>query len=156
MNFTYEGIEVTYNEAKDQWEFELRGRSRSAPSPAKAKEFIDKEPSPMKAKPFPRFNAYLFRDGQMDSIVEVTSIAQRAEGRDGEFGYSEFWIQSQKTPGHSRERSKVRQYLLRAITPENDAIIAKMTALREQLSSLRAQHTELGKTVTMIRIPEGF
>ena len=126
MKTEYSGIEITYDEGRDNWLFVLRGRSRSAPSLAKAKEAIDKEPKEKRAQTFPRFEAYMWAyDGF--KTVTVTSIAD-----DGYHNGMTFWVSDA-----DGRRRKERDYSLFPVNDHNTAIkdnILAKDAEREALS----------------------
>ena len=82
LGTTYNEVEISYNEDDSKFEFQLRGRLRSAATLKEAKEAIDKTPKEAK-KPFERFTCWLI-DANMASslfgntkpeVVEVTSFA---------------------------------------------------------------------------------
>ena len=152
MKFEHAGITVTYNDKKDVWEFELRGRSRTAPTPAKAKEFIDKEPAPDKAKPFPRFKA-LKRDGDTFTEVEVTSVAEYT-GRFSEF--TEFWIQGPKSAYRDSGREKIYSDQLLVISPENAMRITAIAAATAERKALNDKIAQMHSEMVTVTIPEGF
>ena len=144
MKTTYNEIEITYREDGNDWEFELRGRTRTAESLAKAKELIDKEPAEKK-KPFPRFKAYKISYNREVSVVNITS------GADEGYGGKQFWIVDAKG-----SRSKEQAKYLYPVNPKNDALLvdrreieAKMTALSNELEAV----TKKMETATM---PAGF
>lgn len=110
----YNNVEIIYDENDNVWRFELRGRQRSTESLAKAKEAIDK-PLPVGKKKFERFSAYLARHDSGFKIVEVTSIADGPSWRNK----TEVWIT------FDGNRQKVGLDDLYAVTPENEALIAK-------------------------------
>ena len=148
MQFTHEGIEVIYNANSDHWEFELRGRHRTAPTPAKAKEYIDKEPAPEKAKKFPRFKAYRV-DSYKDAFpeVEVTNIAESFSATSQI--WPDYWINTGNKAGRDPGREKCNGMWLVEISPANAALIQHIKVLNEKNSELRA-------ALSRIKNPEGF
>lgn len=135
MKTLYNAIEISYNEENDRWEFELRGRARSAESLAKAKEAIDKEPKEKRTQVFPRFDAYRFRYGDEISIVTVTSVA------DTRYSGVEFWITGKD--GRSKERASQ----LYPVNEKNTAIVTEIKRINAQIEGLdkakATQHTKL-------------
>lgn len=86
VKVTYNNIEIGYNEDKNIWEFELRGRARTAPSLQQAKESIDKlVRAAKKESTFEKCQAWFLMYGERFLNVDVTSYA-------GFFGCNhEFW-----------------------------------------------------------------
>jgi hypothetical protein len=117
MKTDYSGIEITYDEGRDKWLFDLRGRSRSADSLTKAKEAIDKEPKEKRTQTFPRFEAYMWAyDGF--KTVTVTSLAD-----DGYHNGTTFWVSDA-----DGRRRKERDYSLFPVNDHNTAIKEKIVA----------------------------
>ena len=118
----YAGVEITYNEDTNRWNFELRGRERNAESLAAAKKAID-APEPMKKASFERIKVYMFErwkaDGTGVESVEVTSVA------DSRYG-TEVWIVN------AGRREKVRADAVYVATPENEALINEWKRAREE------------------------
>jgi hypothetical protein len=142
----YCDIEITYNEGADCWQFELRGRSRSAESLAKAKEAIDKPaPSEKQEPPFNRAKAYKSESWTNDgdfSLVDVTSIA---EGN----GFStsvNLWVVA------NGKREKVGLEKLFAVSAENDALIAEMKSLSNQELQLQKQRNRMAKLLRTLEV----
>ena len=136
MKTLYKEIEISYNEEKDRWEFELRGRSRSAESPARAKEAIDKEPVEKRKQVFPRFDAYQNKHNRGFSIVNVTSIANN------NCGGAQFWISSTKDG-----RQKEYACSLFPVNENNTAIVTEIKRINAQIDALDEvkanQHSKL-------------
>lgn len=88
-------VDITYNEKTDKWEFILRGRSRSADTLGKAKEYIAKVPADKtEAKAFTPREAIL-GSGYGNSRYQRVTVTSIAEGE----GYSStkyFWIKDSK------------------------------------------------------------
>ena len=152
MQFEHSGITVSYDEKKDNWTFQLRGRLRTAPTPAKAKEFIDKEPAPDKAKPFQRFKAYVLDSpysttGNVD-IVEVTSMAESPS-------YitmtQEFWV---RTTQEFWVRTKISCDRLLVISAANEDLLQEMRSIRAQVSQLNDAAKLLNTKLERIPVPK--
>lgn len=143
MKCTYSDIEISYNEDKDRWDFELRGRRRSAESLAKAKEAIDKEPAEKRKQVFPRFTAYRFRYGQEIETVTVTSVADE-QG----FGGLRFWIAGKNG------REKERCTMLFPVNESNDAIIIEMQSIQTQMDALEEKKDALREKLQSATIPK--
>lgn len=139
----YGGVEVSYVERENHWEFELRGRLRNAPSLAKAKEFIDREPKE-KRKPFERFECYYSSYSGEPRLVTVTSYAGR--------GYSghEFWIINSRG-----SREKVRASSLYLVNAANDQKLAEIKALDGQCEQIRQKQNAITESLETAKPPEG-
>jgi hypothetical protein len=124
----YSDVEITYFEGTNDWHFELRGRSRTAPTLAKAKEAID-APPPKDKKPFTRIKAYL----SMYSGIEEVEITSLAESR---YRDSEVWISS------GGNRRKVERKYVMAFTDENKARYDEFQELRRKAAELDKQAKE--------------
>lgn len=142
LTVEHDGITITYEEQSDRWTFELRGRSRSCESLAKAKETIER-PVKEGTKKFERIQAYKMSYGDRPKLVAVTSIAERT--RYGGGGY--VWISD------GGQREKVNASRLRAVSPANDAIVANITALRSEADALHEKASELEKGLTALELP---
>jgi hypothetical protein len=131
IKVTYDGVEIIYRENDDRWQFELRGRERSAESLAKAKEAIDK-PEPVKKVAFERMKAYVRpRYGNVDKYLmgEVTSIA---EGRNFS-NRREVWVVVGK------DREKRDEFYVFEISAANDATLAEIARLAKEIEALEEQ-----------------
>lgn len=151
------GITITYDERRNLFCFELRGRERTADSLAKAREAIDK-PVKEKTKPFERFKAWWNGSWASSSSgwkqVEVTSIAQGAYGND-----HEVWI---NIPGDeegrfrriSPVRQKTRAESVFPCNEKNDALVAQMLEFHKQASAIQEQADKLVKGLKPYVIPK--
>ena len=142
MKTEHEGIEITYNEHSNEWEFVLRGRSRSVESLSKAKEAIAKEPKEKRA-PFPRFDAYYFTGWEGYKIVTVTSIAE-----DRYYKGTTYWLN--KGSGRAKEKDTS----LFVINDHNKALIEQMSAKERQKKVLDSEISALRGQMQMIAAPE--
>lgn len=144
----YSGIEIQYLEESNKWEFTLRGRTRTADSLAKAKEFIDKQPKPKVA--FQPFSAYrqagwkARESGELYDTVEVTSFAGTSHGY-GSGNRREWWIRNSED-----RREKVWESELFVINGKNAAIIDRLKALTKERENLNKRETELKNEMQMI------
>lgn len=154
MKTVYDGVDVIYNESKDRWEFELRGRERHASTLGLAKKAID---APATEKnTFTRFKAYMEPQysygrerGEYD-LVEVTSEAQR----DTSYSGREFWVQDAEAVGkRERNRRKVAGYKLKAFTPVNATRIAAMKSHGAEIIKLQKAMGELENQLDKADLP---
>lgn len=146
MKVMYEGIEITYNEPKDIWQFELRGRERSAESLAKAKEAINKPVADKASSAFKRTPAYATSGYRWDSsftVGEVTSIA------DVSYGTQYVWFVSQ-----SGKRAKVRHDCTCLATPQNSALITSIESLIAECKALDSKGRALYEKLAKIPLPK--
>lgn len=143
MKTEYGGIEISYDEGRDVWLFELRGRSRSSESLAKAKEAIDKEPKEKRAQTFPRFQAYLWKYSELMTVT-VTSLAD-----DNYYGTGKtFWITDSRG-----KRSKERDHSLFPVNDHNTAVIEKVKATEKEIEALNAQLTKHKERLQKATVP---
>ena len=140
MKTTYNDIEISYIEGSDTWEFELRGRSRSAPSLTKAKEAIDKVPAEKRA-PFPKFDAYVLKYGGT-AIVTVTSVAEKDYS-----GKPQFWV------SENGRRSKERAYSLFPVNEHNTALIKELKEIEEAKNKLDEKRSSIAKNLQEATVP---
>jgi hypothetical protein len=115
----YKGVEITYHEKLNHWEFTYDGEERTAPSLALAKKRIDKKPK------FKRIPVWTFgRWGSDQEILEgeATCIT------DG--GNAAFVCYDKNT------REKVYLHSVFPKTPENDELIARLKELYQQRREL--------------------
>ena len=146
IKVTYQDVQVTYIEGSNLWEFELRGRTRTAPSLAKAKEFIDKEPAE-KRKPFERFLSIKWAYGERKTIT-VTSYADKGWGGD-----HNFWtVDSSKTTWRGNpKRSKESASKLIVISPENTEKIQQYDELDKQIKALKEKQERVFQSLERVK-----
>lgn len=138
---TYREIEIVLLENENKWRFTANGRERTAPTLPAAREAIDKA---LKAETkWEPVDAY-FTSYNSSGPVRVT-ITSEAGGHHG--NYRQFWI------SNNGKRSKESEGVLYAITPENDALFARIVELVKQQKALREQEKELLQQLRPIQIP---
>lgn len=144
-------IETTYNDVKitlaedseaDKWVFQLRGRTRTAPSLFKAREAIDKAPK-VEKEPFHEFEAIL---GNYEGyhLVTVTSYAGRNQNSYASFEH-EFWVL-----GSKGKRHKVPHHELFQASQHNRNVIADMAVLEEEIKERQKGIQRLAKDLHII------
>ncbi len=145
MKTTHGEIEITYNEGKNEWEAEIRGRFRSFKSLAEVREAIDKEPKEKKIKmdPIPVLVSVGYGGNRYDKAV-VTSFAEVSRYEKS----GEAWVS--KKSGRSKERCAS----LLEDTPENLALIEEAKALDSQAKILSDSANEKIAVCTRIKHPE--
>lgn len=144
MKTEYQGIEISYHEGKDVWQFELRGRSRQAETLSKAKEAIDKEPKEKRVA-FPRFEAHLLAYNGWERVT-VTSVAEERS-----YGV-QFWT----TKGKNGDRRKESQSSLYPVNAHNDAIVEKHKAKAAAIEKLEEEKRALLEKMQQAEIPAEF
>lgn len=132
----HNGIEITYNEKRNRWEFELRGHELSAATLALAKAAIDKPP-PKDKPPFTRCKAYTEHTWSGDGFetVEVTSVAASQDWEP-----TQYWICNSRA-----QRQKISRNDLYPVNEKNSALIAKILTLDNDLERLRGEREALKK-----------
>jgi hypothetical protein len=141
----YRDVEIIYNEEKNIWEFELRGRSRYADSLLKAKEFIAKPVTNAKKSEFQKISAYLMERWSGDGFKKVM-ITSSTEDNYGQC----CWVVDAKG-----ERSKEGPHNLIADTPENEKFIMDIKMTSGQIKSLRDKIERIKTTyLTKVVLPE--
>lgn len=145
MKTEYNGIEITYDEGRNEWLFELRGRSRKADSLTLAKEAIDKEPKEKRAQTFPRFEAYFKHYSGWQKVI-VTSIAEdpyyRGSGKS-------FWIL-----GSGGKRSKESDSGLFPVNDHNTALLDAIHAKEKDIEVLEQQKSALYEKLQKATVPQ--
>lgn len=149
IKVTHNGIEIVYDPASNLWEFELRGRQRSAESLKKAQEFIDKPVKDPKKSTFQRVNCYFKeRDWGLGedtwAVLVATSISR------DRWSNPVVWTTDEK----GKERRKIDSRGLFPVTPDNTAIIEKLSKLTDDIKALRVQAEALEKKLKPITIPK--
>lgn len=124
----YCDVLVTYEEDRDVWTFSLRGRERSAPSLAKAKESIDKVPAEKK-NDFQRVPVYCY-NGWSSSAMSKGEITSIAEGR---FSTPEVWV----VINGVREKKHASNVF--PIGPANDGVVQVLEQLQHELEVVQAK-----------------
>lgn len=140
---THNGVEITYNESQDHWEFLLRGRQRNAQSLAKAKEAIDKEPVEARKKMEP---IKIFMNEGYGSRPRLTRGLLTSFDR--QYGTPAAWITI------NGKRSKERLERLFLDTPENAAMIMKIFEVQKQIEALETVTHDMYKTLTKPEEPK--
>ena len=128
LKSVYCGIEITYDEEANCWRFTKNGRDRSADTLQNAKKAIlYKDPADKPA--FTAVNAYCKPEYRNEyRLVKVTSVAERS------YGEPEYWISYGN--GVRNERQKIEGHKLFEASKANEATIAKMKAIEEQIEGL--------------------
>ncbi len=114
IKIEYKGEEIEFYEYDESW----RWGGKSYPVPSKAKAAIDRS----QKVDFERAEAYLRDWNGVAERVTVTSVADSGH----------FWI-----VGVDGKRSKEESYRILEITPENDAILARIAQLGVEIDDLR-------------------
>lgn len=136
-------VTITYNERDNKWEFTLRGRDRSYPTLAQAKEFIDKPVPKEKSKPFEKIPAWHFDYGDGPVKVVVTGIA--------EIDYARrqcVWINKKGT----RSKEPVTEVFPQ--NEKNDAIAAATIEKRAAAEKLSKEVYALQHTLSPLMLPK--
>lgn len=144
MKTEYSGIEIAYDEDRNEWLFDLRGRSRKADSLAKAKEAIDKEPKEKRVQAFPRFEAYNFTYNRLEKVT-VTSVAE-----DGYYGAGKcFWV-----TGPDGKRKKERASSLYPVNDHNTVVIEKIMVKKKEIETHEQQISVLNAGLQQAKVPD--
>jgi hypothetical protein len=132
----YKNVTVKYDELSNTWKFELRGRSRSVESLAKAKEAIDK-PVKENAPVFERVCAY--RHGYGEGFVqgEITSIAENNYGPS-----HDVWFTPKGGQRSKRDASRVYPASAKNVSLiiEHERLQKEIRALQDKQSALAFEH----------------
>jgi hypothetical protein len=153
VQYSWPPVEIRYSESDNNWTYTLRGKERRAETLANAKKAID-APLPKDKKAFKQFDAYVhtaFSKGSPLAKVTVTGIVYSKYRRD------QVYIKYHNADsGRRRGRNTVCRntaYIssLLAITPENEAIVAKLEELQTQRNNIEAEMENQGKKLTGIK-----
>jgi len=137
VTYSYKNILITYDEDKDVWRFNLRGREKSAKSISNAKAAID-APPPENEKPFERIQCWHNDYGSGYEVVTVTSLV--------EDGYSKLgWITRK-----DKTRSRYRLTDLYPVNEHNDKVIAQLKTMMEEINLLRQKYSKLQDKLTSL------
>lgn len=144
----YGGIEITYEERTNVWNFELRGRERNTVSLNDAKEAIDK-PDPVKKKPFTRIPAFVLASihygaAHTFEAVQITSVAERQSFN----GNPQVWIVD--SAGKRSQEPIVKVY---QDTPLNRARMASYIAADKHMTNLRKENEAALKLIAVVEVP---
>jgi hypothetical protein len=132
VKVVYNSVEITYIEGRNLWQFELRGRTRTAGSLNEAKVAIDKTPK-AKRKPFERVEVIECRNYKYagdHKIVTVTSYAGKERYGDGHLFYT-------IDPNGDKSKQSASRLILN--TPENRERMEVVTSLTKQAKSFGIQ-----------------
>lgn len=147
LTVAYGGVDITYVEYTNKWNFELRGRERNVDSLALAKEAIDK-PELVKKKPFIRIPAFVMENDYSPVTkfvpVQVTSVAENPTYRTNVM----FWIVDGK--GKREQKAAVQVY---ADTPENRILMAQYIADTKTIDNLNNQLRKSLKQIETVEVP---
>lgn len=144
-SLTYKGVEITFNELYERWEFTLDGRERFSQKLSAAKAVID-APSKEKKKPFNQIEAWwdYYRDYQK---VKVTSLAEGSSANS-----AHFWI-SYTDSSDRTSRAKIERRTLFAVNDKNDALIAEIKRLKDEVKKINDQIDQTAAKLTPIPLP---
>lgn len=138
---THGGVEITFNETDEIWEFTHNSRDRGVASLRKVKEIIDK---PITV-PFDRVDAFILRSNRRGYVsVKITSIAKKHSWQDKPY---DVWIV------RDGNRSKVHIDTVIANTPENIARLAALDVAIGELIEKQQARTAILDTFTHYTIP---
>ena len=140
---THKGIKILYDEAKNRWEFELRGRDRFASTLALARDAIDKPP-PKETPAFTPVECHSksFRGWE---IVRVTSVAS-----DEGYNNAMVWVSAK-----DKSRSKESSHQLYPVgMGNNDKIVKQWKEIEEQKKILLSKLSDLESKLTPLTIKE--
>lgn len=145
-SLTYKGVEITFNELYERWEFTLDGRERFSQKLSAAKAVID-APSKEKKKPFKQIEAYWEGYYRGYQKVKVTSLAEGSSANS-----AHFWI-SYTDISNRTSRSKIERRTLFAVNDKNDALIAEIKRLKDEVKKINDQIDQASAKLTPIPLP---
>lgn len=138
----WDGIEITYDEKRNLWCFELRGRARTAESLEKAKTAIE---APIKEKKtFERIKAWRKKSWEGYKEIEITSIGEPARYGGG----AQVWT----TDGKNRSLESVTSVFPR--NAKNDKIVEEFRVLDKQAEELRDRIDKLQQKLEPYEVPK--
>jgi hypothetical protein len=147
IKITHAGVEITYLEDTNKWNFELRGRERNADSLQAAIDVID-TPEPIKKNPLVRYTAFIHPyswDGTGTfETVTVTSVAEGAASQ------PHVWVLHA-----DKKREKIRVDRVFASTPENEAAMREYLVTNAAITRLRKAQETLLESMKLIEVPRG-
>jgi hypothetical protein len=153
IKVTHNEVDITYNEGKNEWEFVLRGRFRSAPSLTKAREAISKE-SKEKKGAFERFNALLLKAYSSGDATEVTVTS--FAGFSSYEKAPQWWVSYSVDRGYSRldsRREKVDGSELLEIGPKTTELLAAAKEINKNIHELTARRAKILESIPRIPGP---
>lgn len=140
---THNKVEIAYDEKSNRWLFELRGRSRSAESLAKAKEYIDKPVTEKEESTFKPVDIWVgARFGREFEKAKATSVAERSYDSDY------LWVVREECKTRSKERAS-------ECFPRDEANtrnVEKWLELEKQKDALREQQEKITESLKPIKI----
>jgi hypothetical protein len=142
----HEGVEITYIEGPNEWEFQLRGRLRRVLSLSKAKEAIDKEPVPNR-EPFKRIDVLTLGCGKW-SVATVTSYAGL-----GAWSQSHQWWVTIKEKGSSSKRERCDHDDLYLDNEGNHKCILAMERIDREIAIAQTRKDKILETMEHIPAP---
>lgn len=134
IQIAYHNTTITYFEGDNLWKFTLRGRDRSAPSLAAAKEAVDK-PVAEKAKPFEKIAAWEITYGDSPYRVQVTGIAESS------WRSNELLVWIKASDGHRRKQEAA--FRIYPSVPANDLLANAMIEKYKQIASIKEEIDKL-------------
>lgn len=141
IQYTHNETVITYDESRNVWSFTMRDQDRSTESLAKAKEFIDR-PEPVKAKPFEKIPAWIFKYSEGPKRVEVTGIAEGHSSR------QKVWIKNSKGGGSKED---VAYYIYPSNT-ENDDKVSDILEKMKEIKAIEKRVSELKESLQPLKI----
>lgn len=147
IKITHNEVEITYLETPNEWEFQLRGRTRTAPTLTKAKEAIDKEPASSR-KPFARFEAWMMGHYGDDQYRKVTVTSYAGKNHTGD----EWWVnKGSKISRWDHEREKVSGSDLIVISDSNLSKFDEIKSLDIQKAALKNKRDQVVDSLERIQ-----
>ena len=142
-SIVWHGVEVTYSESDNRWEFAIGGRDRSAETLANAKKAIDAPEA--KANTFKRVDAILWKYFASPEKRTLTGEAERSRFNKGR----QFWSVDAK-----KKREMVDHGDLYADTAANHELIAEYGRVQAEIDSLGSRQIEIRYNMTPLKLED--
>lgn len=146
----HNGVEITYNEGRNRFEFILRGRERHAESLAKAREFIDKPVIEKQEKDFKPIQCYV-DSGRWNDNQFITCTATCIATSPSYCTELEFWTTRKGEDGKTI-RAKEPQRGLYPVNPKNTELMTTIEGLRSRINALQKEIIEHKKKLKTISV----
>lgn len=151
-SITYRGVEITYNERNECWDYTLEGKECSSRSLTLTKDRIDHPPNPHKKK-FEPIPAIYAPNDRFDEAkrVEITSYEEYTHSK----GRYKARIRGHKTRmDYGAKNEQVSADRLHAATPSNEAIVKQLIEIEKQRDRLEDAHHKLMKKLKPVSFPK--
>lgn len=154
LKIVHNNVEIRYDEGRNRFCFELRGRDRSTDTLQQAREAIDrpvrvKDPD---EKPFERIQAYTSEFYHEDEVhYPVVTVTKLAEGNSWG-GIREAWTVRDSTRGNRKPVQKLALHHLFPVNEHNTKLVEQIRAKCQEINILKSEKDALEQKLKSLKV----